>query len=289
MSKISIIISFRNEKDNINKFVHEVEASFSKNNNYEIIFIDDNSSDGSLEILLSLIKKNKKIKIIKMKKRFGHSNCIQAGLENISDKNFCVLIDCDLQDPPSLINQNLNINDTTNTIHFVRKSRDDGFFQKIYTSIAYKILKIISKGKIIESAGYFKIIPPSVTAKLKKDDEYMPYWNYLITKYSNKNKSVYYTRSKRYQGESKFNIFSLNPWMTYFGGLYHFKYNFIFLASIIIILSIGAKIFINLKLISLISNVIISFLSLNILSFLIYLFFKNKKKKILCEYELINF
>ena len=87
MSKISIIISFRNEKDNINKFVHEVEASFSKNNNYEIIFIDDNSSDGSLEILLSLIKKNKKIKIIKMKKRFGHSNCIQAGLENISDKN----------------------------------------------------------------------------------------------------------------------------------------------------------------------------------------------------------
>ena len=70
MSKISIIISFRNEKDNINKFVQEVEESFSKNNNYEIIFIDDNSSDGSLEILLSLIKKNKKIKIIKMKKRF---------------------------------------------------------------------------------------------------------------------------------------------------------------------------------------------------------------------------
>lgn len=289
MNKISIIISFRNEKDNINKFVKEVEASFSKNINYEIIFIDDNSSDGSLKILLNLIKKNKNIKIIKMKKRFGHSNCIQAGLENISDKNFCVLIDCDLQDPPILISQNLNFKDKINTIHFVRKSRDDGFFQKIYTSIAYKILKIISKGKIIESAGYFKIIPPIVTARLKKDKEYMPYWNYLITKYSNKNKSVYYTRSKRYKGESKFNIFSLNPWMTYFGGLYHFKYNFIFLTLLSIFLSIGVTTLINNKLIDSILFLIIFFLSLNILSFLIYLFIKNKKNKISCEYELINF
>ena len=72
MSKISIIISFLNEKDNINKFVQEIETSFSKNNNYEIIFIDDNSSDGSLEVLLDLIKKNKNIKIIKLKKRFGN-------------------------------------------------------------------------------------------------------------------------------------------------------------------------------------------------------------------------
>ena len=289
MSKISIIISFRNEKDNINKFVQEVEASFSKNKNYEMIFVDDNSSDGSLEILLELIKKNKNIKIIKMKKRFGHSNCIQAGLENISNKNYCVLIDCDLQDPPSLINENLNINDNINTIHFVRKSRDDSYFQKIYTSIAYKILKVISGGKIIESAGYFKIIPPNVTEKLKKDEEYLPYWNYLITKYSIKNKLIYYTRGKRFKGESKFNIFSLNPWMTYFGGLYHFKYNFIFLASITIFLLLILKSLISINLIAFLSYTITILLSLNLIFFIIYIFFKKRRKKIICEYNLINF
>ena len=91
-------------------------------------------------------------------------------------------------------------------------------FSKSIFICAYKILNIISFGKIINNAGYFKIMPPCVTKKLKSDKEYLPYWNYLITKYSQKNKKKFYTRGKKILSDSKFGILTLNPWMTYFGG-----------------------------------------------------------------------
>lgn len=291
MSKLIILVSFRNEELNIKKFVHEVEKSFSFKNisNYEILFIDDYSSDNSFNILKELSKKNNKIKIIKMKKRYGHSHSIQAGLENLSPEDFCVLIDCDLQDPPILIAENLNFDDKKTTIHFVRKNRDDSFFQKIYSFIAYMVLNFISFGKIINNAGYFKIIPPSIINRLKSNKEYLPYWNYLITKYSINNKIIYYTRGKRYAGNSKFGILTLNPWMTYFGGLYYFKYNFIILSSIFMVLiNLFNNSFDNFY-----GNAILNFLNFFIFSklilFLYYLTYKKRRKKIKCEYELINF
>ncbi len=291
MNKITIIVSFRNEEENIKKFVHEVEKSFSLKNisNYEIIFIDDYSSDNSFSVLRELLKKNNKIKIIKMKRRYGHSHSIQAGLENLSPKNFCVLIDCDLQDPPILIAENLNFDDEKTTIHFVRKNRDDGFFQKIYSFIAYMVLNFISFGKIINNAGYFKIIPPSIINSLKSNKEYLPYWNYLITKYSINNKIIYYTRGKRYSGNSKFGILTLNPWMTYFGGLYYFKYNFIILSSILMVLIYLFNNSFN----NFYGNAILNLLNFFIFSkltlFLFYLNYKKRKEKIKCEYDLINF
>ncbi|MDC0326822.1 glycosyltransferase [Candidatus Pelagibacter sp.] len=291
MNKIIILVSFRNEEENIKKFVHEVEKSFSFKNisNYEILFIDDYSSDNSFNILRELSKKNNKIKIIKMKKRYGHSHSIQAGLENLSPEDFCVLIDCDLQDPPILIAENLNFDDEKTTIHFVRKNRDDSFFQKIYSFIAYMVLNFISFGKIINNAGYFKIIPPSIINSLKSNKEYLPYWNYLITKYSINNKIIYYTRGKRYSGNSKFGILTLNPWMTYFGGLYYFKYNFIILSSIFMVLIYLFNNSFNNFYGNAILNLLNFFIFSKLILFLFYLTYKKRREKIKCEYELINF
>ena len=291
MNKIIILVSFGNEEENIKKFVHEVEKSFSFKNisNYEILFIDDYSSDNSFNILKELSKKNNKIKIIKMKKRYGHSHSIQAGLENLSPEDFCVLIDCDLQDPPILIAENLNFDDEKTTIHFVRKNRDDSFFQKIYSFIAYMVLNFISFGKIINNAGYFKIIPPSIINSLKSNKEYLPYWNYLITKYSINNKIIYYTRGKRYSGNSKFGILTLNPWMTYFGGLYYFKYNFIILSSIFMVLIYLFNNSFNNFYGNAILNLLNFFIFSKLILFLFYLTYKKRREKIKCEYELINF
>jgi len=290
MPYISIIASYRNEEESLKKFISIISKSFKKKQikKYEIIFVDDYSTDNSLNILLKEAKKNKKIKIIKMKRRYGHSNSIQAAFENISKNNFSVIIDCDLQDSPELISKNFNPNEKDRTIHFVRTERKDGFFQKIYSNIAYKILYLISFGKIFSNAGYFKINPPSVTNKIKKDKEYYPYWNYLITKYSKTNKKIFYSRLKRSKGNSKFSFLSLNPWLTFFGGAYYFKLNYIiFLTTIIFLIDFLKKsdyfskfeIALNLGLIM---------ISVNLILFFVYLIFKNKKK-IKCKYAKINF
>ena len=121
MSKISIIASFRNEQENLDLFITKIEDSFKKQDNfdYEIIFVDDYSSDNSFEILKKRMKLNNKIKIIKMKKRYGHSPSIQAAIENINGNNYSVIIDCDLQDSPELISENLKNILSDETIHFI--------------------------------------------------------------------------------------------------------------------------------------------------------------------------
>ncbi len=290
MSHISIIASFRNEEESLKLFIHRISKSFKKKKirEYEIIFVDDCSTDNSLDILLKEVKKNKKIKIIKMKNRYGHSNSIQAAFENISKNNFSVIIDCDLQDPPELIAQNFSQKEKGKTIHFIRTERKDGLFQKIYSNIAYKILYIISFGKIFPNAGYFKINPPNVTKKIKNDTEYYPYWNYLITKYSKKNKKIFYSRLKRSKGHSKFSFFSLNPWLTFFGGAYYFKINYIIFLSLIIIIlnSFKSSYYLGKFEIALNSGLILIFF--NLIMFFLYLIFKSQKK-VKCKYTKINF
>ena len=291
MANISIIASFRNEEESLSLFISEIKKAFKKYNktNYEIIFVDDFSSDNSLKILIKEAKKNKRIKIIKMKKRYGHSNSVQAGLENVNKKNHSTILDCDLQDPPRLIAKHFNIKNKSTTIHFVRRKREDGFFQKIYSFIAYKILNLISLGNIYENAGYFKINPPIVTLRLKKDNEYYPYWNYLLTKYSDKNKKIYYKRSKRQKGTSKFNFFSLNPWLTFFGGAYHFKFRYIAFLIIFILFFLILKKLTNLYYLNFFLNFGLILIIINLICFLIYLFIKKIKKKVKFTYDLINF
>ena len=290
MSYISIIASYRNEEESLKKFISTISKSFKNKQikKYEIIFVDDYSTDNSLNILLKEAKKNKKIKIIKMKKKYGHSNSIQAAFENISKNNFSAIIDCDLQDSPELISKNFNPKEKDITIHFVRTERKDGLFQKIYSNIAYKILYLVSLGKIIQNAGYFKIIPPSVTKKFKKDKENYPYWNYLITKYSKKNKKIFYSRLKRSKGISKFNFMSLNPWLTFFGGAYYFKINYIIFLSLIILLIDALKKVNYFPKFELVLNSGLILIIINLITFILYLVFKNKKK-IKCKYTKINF
>ena len=223
-----------------------------------------------------------------MMRRYGHSNSIQAAFENISDKNFSVIIDCDLQDAPELISKFFKPKNYDQTIHFIRTERRDGLFQKIYSNIAYKILYFISFGKIYPNAGYFKINPPAVTKKIKEDNEYYPYWNYLITKYSVKNLKVFYSRSKRSEGTSKFSFFSINPWLTFFGGAYYFKANYLIFLSLIFFFLNYLKNNIDILKLTYFLDFSIILISSNIIFFLIYLVFK-RKNKIKCKYKKINF
>ena len=289
--KISIIASFYNEEENINAFISRINNSFKKSNriDYELIFVDDSSNDLSNTLIKKACTKNKKIKLITLKKRYGHNPSVQTGFDFVSKKNYAAVIDCDLQDQPELIAKNFSKIKKEQTLHFVRKKREDSLFQKFYTYIAYLVLYFISEKKIIKNASYFKIIPPSVVKKIKKNTESNPYWNYLFTKHSTQNKIVYYVRKKRIHGSSKFNIFTLNPWITFFSGIYFFKRRFI---NIILWLLIINSLVLLLTLYNFYNVVLILFLTLFscflIISLVIssvVMYYIRKNKRIYCKYK----
>ena len=238
--KISIIATFYNEEECIIKFIRYIDKSFKKFKklDYDLLLIDDSSIDSSNDLVKNEIKKNRKIKLFTLKKRYGHSPSLQTGFDLVSKKNYVVIIDCDLQDNPKLIAENFSKIKSNETLHFVRKKRHDPLFQKFYTNIAYRVLNFISQGKIIMDAGYFKIMPPHVVKKVKKNKEIHPYWNYLFTKYSIKNKIKYYVKRRRIYGSSKFTIFTLNPWISFFSGIYFFRKRFIDIALSLLIINL---------------------------------------------------
>ena len=105
MKLISFVFSFRNEEKNLKNLVDRVDKAVKKteNWNYELIFVNDDSTDNSENILLDL-QKQFPIKIINMSRRFGTNPCVLAGFENCSGD--CIIyMDSDLQDPPELITE----------------------------------------------------------------------------------------------------------------------------------------------------------------------------------------
>ena len=288
---IYIIANFRNEEQCINEFINRINNSFKKIKkiDYRLIFVDDFSNDLSNKLIKKAKVKNKKIKLITLKKRYGHSPSLQTAFDYINNKNYVSVIDCDLQDRPELIAQNFSKIKEKETIHFVRKKRQDPFFQKFYTKIAYLILYFISQGKIIMDTGYFKIIPPNVVKKIKKNTEIHPYWNYLFTKYSLRNKIVYYVRKERIYGRSKFNIFTLNPWLSFFSGIHFFRKRFV---NIILGLMIINILFLTLVFYKFYNVILISlltllgcFLIINLLACTFVTYYKRKNKRIFCKFK----
>ena len=101
MKKISLVSIFYNEEECIDYFLDRTIPILKKikNIDYEIIFINDRSTDDSLKKLIIHHKKNKKIKIINMARRFGPMECIMAGVK-ASSGDALINIDIDMQDPP---------------------------------------------------------------------------------------------------------------------------------------------------------------------------------------------
>mgnify|MGYP001412987398 CR=1 FL=1 len=100
---LSMVFSFRNEEENLPEFLKRLEGVLSKiNYEYELIFVNDASTDKSLEILEKARLDNQRIKIINMSRNFGISAAVIAGFKHVTG-DAVIYMDCDLQDPPELI------------------------------------------------------------------------------------------------------------------------------------------------------------------------------------------
>ena len=101
---LSVIFSFRNEEANLVDLIQRVEKVLDPLGiDYRLIFVNDDSTDRSLEILQEQSNLNSRIVIINMSRRFGVTPCILAGLRYAQKSDAVIYMDSDLQDPPELI------------------------------------------------------------------------------------------------------------------------------------------------------------------------------------------
>jgi len=210
--KLSIIFSFYNEEKNIKKSIHEVSLVLNKipNLDYELIYVNDTSTDDSLKILKQENLINNKVKIINLSRRFGHMAGIMAGLKNcVGDA--AIYLDIDLQDPPDLIKEMVHswVNENYDVVFTTRKKTEQQWFMKFITKIGYKILEKTSYINMAKDSGDFRLISRKVIDQYVGFKEINPFFRFLVDFIGFKKKQIFYNREVREFGKSNFSLYKI--------------------------------------------------------------------------------
>jgi len=221
MKLLSIVFSFRNEEGNIKPLVKRISTAMEKIQNwkYELIFVNDDSTDKSEQILLEL-QKNYPIKLINMSRNFGIDPCVLAGFRN-SSGDAIIYLHTDQQDPPELIPDLIQKHEEGNEIvHTVRtKRKGEGKFRMFLTKIAYKIINSLSDINLPVQAGDYKLISKKALQEILKQKEFRPYVRGLSVWVGFKQDFIFYEREARGEGESKMPLLSAGPITDFINGV----------------------------------------------------------------------
>jgi dolichol-phosphate mannosyltransferase len=206
MKKLSIVLPAHNEHNNISPIYKEIILALANcDYPYEILFIDDGSTDDTLSQIKALSAEDSKVKYIELSRNFGHQNALKAGL-NMCNADIIIMMDCDLQHPPHLINELLRNYELGYEI--VRTHRVDGksvsFIKSKTSSLFYNIISKFSEIKIEEGSADFRLISGSAITHLKSFNEFDLFYRGLIKWMGYKQISIEYTAEQRYSGVTKY-------------------------------------------------------------------------------------
>ena len=206
---LSIIIPSFNEEQNINELYERIVKTLFeiKIDDYEIIFIENGSTDNSLSILKNLNTLNKNVKIVSFSRNFGYQNAILAGLD-FSKKNHACILDGDLQDPPETIKDFvLKINEGFDVVYGIRKKREATLFKKINYKLFYFIYQKLSEISVPKEVGEFCLINRKVIDHLIRLKEKNLFLRGLRTWIGFNQVGIEYNRLQRHKGNAKFSFY----------------------------------------------------------------------------------
>ena len=221
MKLLSVVFSFRNEEGNIKELVNRINISLEKltNWNYELIFVNDDSTDNSESILLELQKKYP-IRIINMSRNFGVDPCVLAGFRNAKG-DAIVYLHTDLQDPPEIIPDLIKKHEEGfDVVHTIRtKRKGESKFRMLVTRIAYLLINILSDIKLPIESGDYKLISRKALDKILNQREFRPYVRGLSVWVGFKQTFYKYERQARGSGKSKMPLLSKGPVTDFINGI----------------------------------------------------------------------
>ncbi|HOU96675.1 MAG TPA: glycosyltransferase family 2 protein [Bacteroidales bacterium] len=205
---LSVVIPIYNEEDVLEELIRRtVSAIESFIDNYEIIFVDDGSSDKSLDLLLSFRNKNPRIKILSLSRNFGHQIAYTAGLEHASG-DIVAMMDGDLQDPPEMLPEMYKkiYSEGYDVINGRKKARKENLQRKIFMSIFHFLFKKIAGLNNIANAGNFSMMRRCAVNAIISFGENMRYLPGIRSYVGFKQGFVDYVRDERFTGKSKMSM-----------------------------------------------------------------------------------
>ena len=207
---VSLIVPVLNEARAIPLFLESITATLKDGCfQYEILFVDDGSSDETLSMLNEVCKSNHHVRVITFTRNFGKEAAISAGLD-FSRGDVAIPIDVDLQDPPELIPAFVALwKQGFDVVYGVRKHRHaDSFLKRNTAANFYRMFNRFSSTKLPENAGDFRLLDRRVVEVLRRLPERTRFMKGLYAWVGFRTASVDYSRPARCAGQTKW-----KPWM----------------------------------------------------------------------------
>ena len=206
--KISIIVSVYNEEQVLHTFYHTlIKVLEEQKYEYEIIFVNDGSSDSSQDIIDNFISENSNVKSILFSRNFGHEAAMIAGIDHVTGK-MIICMDSDLQHPPAIIPEIYNrfVMGNVDIINMVRKELRQNLTSKLF----YQILNLISPYNFEANASDFFVISERI-ARILRDNyrERVRFLRGFIQIMGFKRTTLDFIAPERKEGKSKYSFSKL--------------------------------------------------------------------------------
>lgn len=210
--KLSVIVPCYNEQESIPYFYDEVIriADQMKSLKFEIIFVDDGSTDYTLSILKTLSKEDSRVHYLSFARNFGKEAAIFAGLEHCTG-DYITLMDADLQDPPSLLPEMYHCieqgYDVVSTRRITRKG--EPLIRSFFSHCFYKLISKMSNIQMIDGARDYRLMTRQVVDSILLLQEYNRYSKGLFNFVGYKTKCLEYENIERVAGQTKWSFWDL--------------------------------------------------------------------------------
>lgn len=211
MKRICIIIPCYNEQENLlylnQKLQETFKSPFCSKYIFRILFINDGSTDETLDEIIELRKKNSNIDFISFSRNFGHQQAIKAGIDH-ARADAVITMDADLQHPPELFPEMIKFweegFDVINTRNSSNKNQSP--FKKITSKSFYVLLNLLSYVKIEPGTADFKLIDKKVLEQLRKLNEQNLFLRGTIPWLGFKQYTIEYSPGERKFGQTKYTL-----------------------------------------------------------------------------------
>ncbi|MBL0311615.1 MAG: glycosyltransferase family 2 protein [Holophagaceae bacterium] len=220
---ISIISPAFNEEGNIRRCYEEVRAAMEPlldRYDYEHIFGDNCSTDGTLDILLEIAAKDRRVKVLTYSRNWGADKNSLTLLRHCSGAAVIPVLS-DLQDPPAKIQRFLDLWEQGYEIVFgTYTNRSDSFLLRMLRSIYYWLVRKLADEALVENHSGFGIYDRKIVEELKKSDDFNPYLRGDIASLGFRQITEPYIREKRMAGVTSYNFgryldFAINAMVSY--------------------------------------------------------------------------
>ena len=203
--RISFVLPIFNESGNIPRLYERLNSVSSMlNYDIEIIFVNDGSTDNSLDLLLEIQNRDHRVVVIDFARNFGHQLAVTAGLD-ASTGDAVIVMDSDMQDPPEVAIELIGRwEEGFEVVYAQRRTRKDSAFKRLTAAAFYKVLRRVAEIDIPPNTGDFRLMDRRVVDEVNKYREHDRFLRGMVSHVGYRQVAVQFDRDERFSGTSAY-------------------------------------------------------------------------------------